>query len=383
MDTGRYGTRGVVALLPFLVKGALSLSVLRAMRTRGLDITLAHQWAAAPGYTTDPASDFAADDRLLDLSLKGGGGDLEALDAVIEARDVGLVLQIGAPGAYAMLPYLKERHPGLQIVDTLYNEVGHTVDHFLYENCLDAVIVESWHMSRFVERRSAKAGPRIAVVESGIDLEHYTPRSSGPARDDLVLGYIGRMSPEKNPLGFVKLAEQLAPDHPGVSFVLFGEGGMTDEVKARIAASGLDDRIRFEGYFDDVRDGLASIDALVVPSLVDGRPNIIMEANAFGRPVLATAVGGIPELIDNGRNGHLISLGDIDGVGSILRDWTTDRAGFAALAASSRDTALARFDRRRMLDAYEATFRSFLGSEPAPIPPAREYASAEPCLNIT
>ena len=330
MDTVRLGTRGIVALLPFLVKNALSLSVLRAMRDRGYDITLVYFHPGAHGYTPDIAADFEADGRLLDFSVTEDKACLTALDGVIAARGVGLVLQIGAPDAYAMLPYLKERHPHMRVVDTMYNEVGHAVDHFLYETCLDAVIVESDYMRRFIERRSAKVHPNVLVVESGIDLARYAPRPAGPPRNGLVLGYIGRMSPEKNPMGFVTLAERLAKDHLALSFLMFGEGGMSDDVKARVASSGLGTRIRFEGYVEDQRDALAQIDALVVPSKLDGRPNIIMEANAFGRPVLAAPVGGIPGLIKDGCNGHLVSPDDGSSLSAIVHRWEADRPAFTA-----------------------------------------------------
>jgi glycosyltransferase involved in cell wall biosynthesis len=360
VETIRSGARGIVAILPFLVKGALSLSVLRAMRDRGYDITLIYYHPETHGYTRDLAADFEAEGRLLDFSATADNACLTALDGVIKERQVGLVLQIGAPGAYAILPYLKERHSDLRVVDTMYNEIGHAVDHFLYEACLDAVIVESHSMRRFIERRSAKVSPNVVLVKSGIDLAHYAPRPPGMPRDGLVLGYIGRMSPEKNPMGFVTLAERMAESHPNVSFLMFGEGGMSDDVNARVAASGLGARIRFEGYVKDQRDALARIDALVVPSLVDGRPNIIMEANAFGRPVLAAPVGGIPELIEDGRNGHLFLPDDVTSLGAIVRRWEADRPAFATLSISSRETASARFDRRRMLDDYETAFRSFL-----------------------
>jgi glycosyltransferase involved in cell wall biosynthesis len=360
MDAHERRPRGIIALLPFLVKGALSLSVLRAMRERGLDVTLADHALEAGGYTLDPAVDFKADDRLLDLSEMATELYLKSLGAVIEARDVGLVLQIGAPGAYRNLPYLKERHSGLRVVDTLYNEIGHTVDHFLYEACMDGVIVESEHMRRFVEQRSAKTEPNVVLVQSGIDLAYHAPRPVGPPREGLVLGYIGRMSPEKNPLGFIDIAQRLASGHPALSFVMYGEGGMSDDVKARIAAAGLGSRLRFEGYVQDLQEALTLIDALVVPSVTDGRPNIIMEANAFARPVLAAPVGGIPELIENGRNGYLVSPNDFAALSAIVRSWESDPTALAALSASSHEIALARFDRRRMLDKYEAAFRSFL-----------------------
>jgi glycosyltransferase involved in cell wall biosynthesis len=351
--------RAVLALLPFLVKGALSLSVLRAMRSRGLKVFVAYFLPEAVGYTRDTASDFIDHGQLLDFTQLRNQACIDSLNSAIEEHEIGLVLQIGAFNAYPALGYLKDKHPSVQIVDILYNEIGHTVDHFLYEACFDAVIVESRHMQRFVETSSAKLQPNVKLVESGIDLDQFRYCSPRSAFGNLILGYVGRMSPEKGPMAFVDLAVALAPYHPTATFVMYGEGGMSTDVQERVSATGLGDRLIFNGYVKDVRDALRSIDVLVVPSKIDGRPNAIMEANAMGRPVLACPVGGIPEMIVDGQNGHLISINDVAHVSQILDSWITIEFLLEKESKTSRELAERSFDRRRMLDVYESTFQAF------------------------
>jgi glycosyltransferase involved in cell wall biosynthesis len=365
MDTRSDRPAGILALLPFLVTGALSLIVLRAMRERGLDITVAFHMRGGGGYTPDPAEDFAAAGRLIDLSDHQGPSGIEVLDGIVRKRRIGLLLQIGSPWAYRQLPYLKEAHPGLRLVDTLYNKIGHTRNHFLYEACLDGVIVESEDMRRYVLDCTAKPDPGVRLVESGIDLERFTPAAPPPRPPGgLVVGYIGRMSPEKNPLGFVDLAEALHLRLPGLSFLMFGEGGMAEEVRARISASPAAGAIRYEGFVDHPSTALAQLDVLVVPSRIDGRPNVVMEANACGVPVLGAPVGGIPELIEPGRNGFVLAPGERDRIAAVLAGWAADPAVLARVRTECRAVAETRFDRRRMLDAYEAVFREFLGEAP-------------------
>ena len=350
----------IVALLPFLVQGSLALAIMRALRARGADVAIAFCSQESGGYTADPMEDFAADGRLIDLSSMNPRYHQERLQREFTARGTRLTLQIGAYMVYPVLPYLKELIQTIKMVDILYNEVGHTLNHFLYENCFDGVIVESMHMRRFVERCTLKQDRDIRVVESGVDLDYFTPvpRMSAPGR--LQVGYIGRMSVEKNPIGFIDLAERLAARVPGLQFSMVGEGTLSDDVRRRIATSPIQDRLIYHGRAPDVRDSLRALDVLIVPSRLDGRPNIIMEANACGVPVIGSPVGGIPELIEPGQNGVLASPGEVDSIAETLRAWMNDSATLTAIRRTCRSVAEARFDRSRMLDDYAAAFEDFV-----------------------
>lgn len=337
------------------MKGALSLSVLREMRSRGFAVTIAHFYSEAAGYTWDECGDFAAEDRLLDLSRHGAPAALARMQDAIARDGAPLVVQFGAPHAYAQVGRLKEALPGLRALDVLYNEVGHTVAHFLYEGAFDGVVVESEAMRAFVARETAKAEPSIHVVLSGVDLGQFNP-SHAPGRQGFTLGYVGRMSPEKDPLRFVELAGALHERLPDLRFAMYGEGHMTGEVKARIGRSAARDAIAFHGYVPHVRDALHALDALVVPSRVDGRPNVVMEANACGLPVFGAPVGGIPELIEDGTNGWLLQPDAAAQLAGILGGLMRDPSSLEALRGRCRRVAEERFDRRRMLDDYEALF---------------------------
>lgn len=272
------------------------------------------------------------------------------------------MLQIGSPRAYRQLPYVKQSARSLRIVDVLYNKVGHTLDHFLYERCFDGVIVETDDMRRYVLEHSAKPDPGVHVLRSGIDLGGFAPTPRTEDGPGLVVGYLGRMSSEKNPLGFVRLAERLRAVLPTLSFRMFGEGPMAKEVSAAIARSGAADAIRFDGFAASTAQALAGVDVLVVPSHLDGRPNAIMEANACGVPVLGAPVGGIPEMIEAGRNGFLLSPEDHDGFAAVLGRWLAEPQALGALRAAARSVAEERFDRSAMLDSYESLFRGLLAA---------------------
>ena len=353
---------GIVVLLPFLVEGAHSLNVLRGLRATGADITVVYCANGGGGYTPDTAADFAAENRLIDLSAIPRNLQKERLIREFERRGAKLVVQINAFALYPELPYVKERLPGLRMVTVLYNEVAHTLNHFLYEACFDGVIVESKHMARFMRDSTLKPDLAVRIVESGVDLDLFSPARRSSCKDPFRIGYVGRLSPEKNPLGFIELFERLAERLPRLTAIVAGEGPMGEEVSTRIATSPAAERLTYLGRVPAVTDALHAIDALVVPSTLDGRPNIVMEANACGLPVIAAPVGGIPELIEEGVNGYLAAPSETDRIGSLLRVWDEDPSLLAAIGLTSRTTAEARFDRRRMIADYAAAFAHFAGS---------------------
>jgi glycosyltransferase involved in cell wall biosynthesis len=351
------GRTTILALLPWLGRGAPSLSMLRAMRERGFDVTLAYYMNESVDYAGDHAEDFARDDRLIDMTKAPEMLGVDRLERCIIERGIGLLLQMGAPGAYRQIPYLKERMPRLCTLDMLYNPVEHTLNHFLYEACFDGVIVDSQAMRDYVLVNTEKTSPVVHLVKSGIDLVDFVPSARQEARPSpLVIGYVGRTSPEQNPLGFVEIAERLHAKMPELRFRMFGEGSISDEVRGRVAAGSAFGVIRFEGYDGHARDALQAIDVLVVPSKLDDRPDIVMEANACGVPVIGAPIGGIPELIDEGRNGHVISPEDHAAISRTISRWIEEPAVFAELRRRCRDTAERRFDRRQMMEHYAAVF---------------------------
>lgn len=349
----------ILALFPYLTKGNLALTVLREMRCRKLEVTLS-LCDGTEQYVPDPAEDFAASDQLLDLSKVWWSERLGTIEHQIKQRGIGLILQVGASSMYRHLPFVKEKFPGITIVDLLYNDNGHVVQHFLFEPAFDGVIVESKYMERYIQRCSAKANPNVRIVASGVSLECFTPSPETSANKGLILGYLGRMSKEKNPLGFVGLAEEIYAVFPDTIFLMSGDGPLAADVRERIERSVAVDRFRYDGFHPDAGTMLRQLDALIVPSLLDGRPNVIMEANACGVPVIATPVGGIPEMIEVGVNGYLFPAMAVESILQILSLWHDNRESLAKIKNSSRAFAEQFFDRRDMLDNYEQVLRDFL-----------------------
>lgn len=119
----------------------------------------------------------------------------------------------------------------------------------------------------------------------------------------------GRLSPEKGFDVLVEAAAEVLKTHPSTGFVLFGEGGEQAKLETRVAELGIASRFRMPGYTSDLDRYLPWADVAVLPSFTEGLPNVALEASAAGVPVVATAVGGTPEVVADGETGFLVPSG--------------------------------------------------------------------------
>ncbi len=149
------------------------------------------------------------------------------------------------------------------------------------------------------------------VIANGVDVNRFRPRSVGEEADAPVrFIYVGRLEPVKGVDLVLQAATLLRSALPGGapawSLTLAGDGSQRAALEAQAHALGLADRVRFLGTRQDVANLLSSNDVLVLPSRWEGMPNVALEAMACGLPVIATAVGGTPEVVAHRETGILV-----------------------------------------------------------------------------
>lgn len=163
--------------------------------------------------------------------------------------------------------------------------------------------------------------PKIKVVHCGVEAAfHNCAPTAPPALLRLVC--VGRLCEQKGQLLLVEAAARLVSKGILFELVLAGDGEMRNEVEALVAKYGLVGHVRVTGWInsDQVREEILAARGLVLPSFAEGLPVVIMEAMALRRPVLATFVAGIPELVIPGENGWLFPAGDIDALTAAMQD---------------------------------------------------------------
>ncbi len=286
------------------------------------------------------------------------------VDHLFALRSIDLVWVAGSALVYDCLPALRLRNPALRVADLLFNTQGHTRNNRRYADCIDLTFVENTEVRSWL-LEAGETPDRICLVESGVDLVENAPASPGEdvrsecglPSDTVVIGFFGRWSDEKDPLGFVEIAKRL-PREANVTFVMTGAGPLESELKQAIAAARFPSgRFLLKGAVPDLKPYLRACDMLVLPSRLDGRPNVVMEALASGVAVLASRVGALPEMFEDSRQGYLCAPGDYDCFAARIAELASDRERLEGFKQAARGHAQRRLDIRAMLDTYEGRLR--------------------------
>jgi glycosyltransferase involved in cell wall biosynthesis len=160
------------------------------------------------------------------------------------------------------------------------------------------------------------------VLYNGIDADLWRRENGntvlriefGLNQNDFLIGTVARIDYDKDLPTFYKVVKLLRAQIPNVRFVIVGDGKGDELAKAKYQAQqlGLKDSINFTGHRNDLLDAYSSMDIFLMTSITEGLPNTILEAMAMEVPVVSTAVGGVPELIVDGKHGFLCSVGDAE-----------------------------------------------------------------------
>jgi glycosyltransferase involved in cell wall biosynthesis len=177
-----------------------------------------------------------------------------------------------------------------------------------------------------------------------------------PRRPSLIVGAAGRLSPEKGFQVLVQAAARLAASNRGVGFVLFGEGPLREQLARDIAAAGLGERVLLAGFRADLDRLLPWLDVLVLPSFTEGLPNVVLEGCAAGLPIVATAVGGTPEIIEDGATGFLVPPRNAMALAERLQDVLTAPDGGRIVGERGRRRVLERFTFPVQAEKYRRLF---------------------------
>jgi len=220
---------------------------------------------------------------------------------------------------------------------------------------------------------------RVHVVRNGVDVGVFAPQRRTQHRP-VTIGYVGRLSPEKHPQLFVRAAARVRRDCPDARFAIVGDGPLRGELAALAERLHVDDVLTFTGVRADMPQVYAAIDILALTSWHEGTPLALLEAMASGLPVVATSVGGVPELVTVGVTGLLSRPGDDAALARALVELVLDPARRAAFGRAARARALAEFSLARYVDATAALLRTVAAerAEPSMRSTVRPLRSARP-----
>jgi glycosyltransferase involved in cell wall biosynthesis len=198
--------------------------------------------------------------------------------------------------------------------------------------------------------------PKLRVVRCGLPLSELPEHAGSTAVTRIIA--VGRLSPEKGQAGLLEVFAEIGRDHHDVELILVGDGPEADRLHALATTLGISERVRFAGRLgeEDTLNEIAAADILVLPSFMEGLPIVLMEAMAVGTAVVASRVAGIPELVEDDKNGLLFTPSDWDALAKCIRRLVDDVALREKLAENGRAVVAEEFDVDRSAERLRELF---------------------------
>ncbi len=231
--------------------------------------------------------------------------------------------------------------------------------------------LESW-----LQHTVGVAENRICQIYNGVDQERFFPAEDknielapdGFLSDDsIVIGTVGRLAAVKDQASllsaFAQLLQDAAEYRERLRLILVGDGPLYDQLQQQVRELGAEHNVWMAGDRDDVADMLRLFDLFVLPSLGEGISNTVLEAMATGLPIVATAVGGNPELVTDEVNGRLVPVGDSQGLARVVAQLIGQPEYLKTMGSNSLDKVRRQFNWDNTVTEYLAVYDALLGQQ--------------------
>ena len=282
---------------------------------------------------------------------------------IVHTRNLA-ALEATLPATLAGVPARIHGEHGRDVQDLDGSNVRRQRVRRLFRPFVHQYITVSRDLGGYLAQRVGVPQARIAQIYNGVDTTLFHPPVGGretlhwPRRENdglFVIGTVGRMQEVKDPLNLVNaflLLRQALPAAQKLRLVIAGEGPLRQQAVDALARGGALDVAWLPGNCDDVPRVMRGLDLFVLPSLGEGISNTILEAMASGLPVVATAVGGNPELIEDGVTGTLTPAADPARLAAAIRRYVENADLHRQHAAAALNEAKRKFRIEAMVDAY-------------------------------
>ena len=299
---------------------------------------------------------------------------------IVHTRNIA-ALEATLPAALAGVPVRIHGEHGRDAADPDGTNVKRQLIRRLYRPFVHQYITVSRDLESYLEQKVRVEPSRIAQIYNGVDSALFHP--AGERRDEVpqpgfsgpehvVIGTVGRMQDVKDPLNlaraFVLLMKTMPQAKERLRLVMVGDGPLRERVNDTLADGGAREYAWLPGNRDDVARIMRSFDLFVLPSLAEGISNTVLEAMATGLPVLATHVGGNPELIRPGETGTLVPADDPESMARAMRAYAEDPGLRRRHGSEARREIERKFRWEAMVEKYTGTYEKWLVRNPRRMP---------------
>jgi len=241
------------------------------------------------------------------------------------------------------------------------------------ERWVNKFTVLSEAMRRSLIERHKIPPENIVKIYNGIEIEEYNPdlkelrnkkleskRALGLKNDVPVIGAIGRLVWQKGFEYLIRAAPGVLKKCPEARFLIVGEGPLKNKLILTSEKLNVADRIIFTGFRSDIKEILASIDVLAMPSLLEGLPMVLLEAMAMAKPIVATRIDGVIEVLENSKTGLLVPAKNSHALAEAIVGILNDKAKANFFGQNAREAAKEKFSVKKMVEQIELAYEKLL-----------------------
>ena len=372
LDTAVDEKPGFLLALPFVALGGaetLLRNIMRALADQGYRIVIVTTLILPSAIKDDTASFEQITPHVYPLPLLFGDQEERWEDFVhylLAHYSVRTIMIAGCEFVYHLLPAIRRDFPAVRIVDQLFNDEVHLPNNRHYAQHIEMTVVPSQSFAETLFKKYGERPERVSVILHGVSTRgpQFHDRAAALAvaglpaegRGKFLVSFFGRLSEEKAPDVFVEIARRLKDSHE-IYFCMTGEGPARSTVLDLIRRYKLQRKIYAPGFVDDFRTLMELSDVIVVPSRLDGMPLVVLEAQALGKPVVASATGSIPEMIRDNESGFLCEPGNVAAFCQRILELLHSPQKRSAIGATAQEAVRRRHNIDTMIAAYLEVFQ--------------------------
>ena len=252
--------------------------------------------------------------------------------------------------------YRKDKRPARKMINRILSKIT------------DKIVAVSEDVKKDIIRYDKTEVSKVMVITNGIDIEKFNPKGNfADIRKEfsikegaIVVGFVGRIVPAKGLQYLIDSIPYVKEEFKNIKLLIIGEGSIVAKLHEQAKEKKVYDNIIFTGRRRDIPDILSCIDIFVMPSIAEGLPNALLEAMAMGKPIVATEVGGIPEVIKNGVNGLLVPPRDPIALATAMKGLIGNDRLAAQMGYAARDLVLDKFSMRAITQKWQTLYLSIL-----------------------
>lgn len=237
----------------------------------------------------------------------------------------------------------------------------------------DKMIFISQPLIDWALREGVVTEDKAVKIYSGIELDQFGPVTEDTknrirskwriGHEDVVIGVVSKLWEGKGHAILIKAFKELRKEIKDIRLVIVGEGYIYNELRNLVHMLGLKDSVLFTGFQMDVSEIIATFDVAVLPSFFEGMGRVLLEAMAMEKPVVASRVGGIPDLVEHGVNGFLVSPGDVLELSNTIKKIVRDKKLAHEMAEKGRKRITEQFSAEAMVQSIEKVYNECLNAK--------------------